>query len=193
MAATSENNIDEEIHREEEAMEVGRPFVKNGSRDRWGNLRRSVGGRPKKRVLEDHTEAPAGLKEDGKGNRKRAGCRSRTEFSAHEKITMCKKVRLIQAEVEEKYADRKAKVVEAMKVKAVRKAFPNFKRGSAITRFLELEEFCQQVVVKNALGTDLQNPGRRSRGAMNASRRTSSGQHPSVGCRRSGGGRNTTS
>ena len=65
--------------------EDGRIFVPNGSRDRYGQPRKNVGGRPKKN---------AGLAEEllgaakKKSNRKIPGSRARREFSAREKIQM---------------------------------------------------------------------------------------------------------
>ena len=65
--------------------EVGRIFVPNGSRDRYGQPRKNVGGRPKKN---------AGLAEEllgaakKKSNRKILGGSARREFSANEEIQM---------------------------------------------------------------------------------------------------------
>ena len=65
--------------------EDGRIFVPNGSRDRYGQPRKNVGGRPKKN---------AGLAEEllgaakKKSNRKIPGSRARREFSARENIQM---------------------------------------------------------------------------------------------------------
>ena len=50
VASASQWQVESEITREEDSLQVGKPFVKNGSRDRWGNLRTNVGGRPKKRA-----------------------------------------------------------------------------------------------------------------------------------------------
>ena len=41
----------EEAHWREVCADTDRPYVKNGSRDRWGNLRKNVGCRPKKQEI----------------------------------------------------------------------------------------------------------------------------------------------
>jgi len=64
--------------------DVGTP-VKNGSRDRFGNLRSKVGGRPKK--------DPALAKMNPTANRKKPGERLRREFPAAELLRMIKNVK----------------------------------------------------------------------------------------------------
>ena len=72
--------------------EDGRIFVPNGSRDRYGQPRKNVGGRPKKNT---------GLAEEflgtakNKSNRKTPGDRARREFSANEKIQMVATIKQI--------------------------------------------------------------------------------------------------
>jgi len=65
--------------------EDGRIFVPNGSRDRYGQPRKNVGCRPKKRAGPSEELIGAAKK---KSNRKIPGSRARREFSAREKIHM---------------------------------------------------------------------------------------------------------
>ena len=62
------------------AQEVGKQYVQNGSRDKYGNLRRNVGGRPKLQL------------EKMSSNRRQPGKRGKIEFSAPEKLQMLEKL-----------------------------------------------------------------------------------------------------
>ena len=76
-----------------------------------------------------------------------------------------------------------------MECRAIRREFPFFKRSQSIKKFMAMEECSKHIVVKNGLGHDLANPGRRSRGInLNLCRRTA-GHHPGAGFRGPGGGR----
>ena len=66
------------------AQEIGKEFVPVGSMDRFGNLRRNVGGRPRKLVKSD-----VKLKHKS-SNRRQIGKRGKSEFSASEKLEMLK-------------------------------------------------------------------------------------------------------
>ena len=51
VAGTSTSGLNREEALRQHSEEVGMEFVKNGSRDRWGQLRQNIGGRPKKKRL----------------------------------------------------------------------------------------------------------------------------------------------
>ena len=72
--------------------EVGRIFVPNGSRDRYGQPRKNVGGRPKKNAGLEEELLGAAKK---KSNRKVPGSRARKEFSAGEKIQLVANIKAI--------------------------------------------------------------------------------------------------
>jgi hypothetical protein len=77
-----------EVRIEREAAKDGEHFVNNGNRDRYGNQRQNVGGRPKKvnpQVLSS--------------NRRVAGNPKRNEFSAVEKIQMIEKIKNIEIHI----------------------------------------------------------------------------------------------
>ena len=191
VSESSSVKIEEELYREREAEQVGETFVKNGSRDRWGRERKNVGGRPKKRSREFAEEAEiAGDKRSSGSNRKRPGCRSRKEFSARERIEMCKKIRALQKEAAQQFPDKSEKFIHVKASRAIRNAFPHFKRTTEIKKFLNSEQFSYQVVLENRLGGDLTNPQRTSRGAQKSSQVVGRhGHHPGAGFRARGGGR----
>ena len=74
VAVTSTSGISKEEALLLHAEEVGVEFVKNGSRDRWGQLRQNIGGRPPKRPRSPDREGPEEFKQNQKSHRKRAGC-----------------------------------------------------------------------------------------------------------------------
>ena len=65
------------------------PFVKNGSRDRWGNLRKNVGGRPRKMASAQNQKQISPNKSIG--NQKK-----RIEFSAAEKVKMLDRIHQLE-------------------------------------------------------------------------------------------------
>ena len=73
VAETPTKGISQEVALQQHCQEVGQEFVKNGSRDRWGNLRSNVGGRPKKTPRSSDLEGPVDSEKVDKSNRKRAG------------------------------------------------------------------------------------------------------------------------
>ena len=79
--------------------------------------------------------------------------------------------------------------VEQIGFLAVRKIYPHLHRKKLITKFLQLEDHCIEVVIKNKIGKDIANPQRRSRGAQLASVNDTTGHHPGAGYRLFGGGR----
>ena len=84
-AATKEVDVaytKQELQAEDLAEAIGKDFVKNGSRDRFGEVRRNVGGRPKK--LEVLGVTPT----NRPSNRRGPGSRKNTEFGAREKLKM---------------------------------------------------------------------------------------------------------
>ena len=185
VAATSTAKIEEEFDRERVAGEVGKEFVKNGSRDRWGNLRKNIGGRPRTRHLKAGSEGP----ETPKSNRKRAGCRSRQEFHAQEKLIMIRKLNEIKEATRAKFHRKSEKLIRIMFNRAARKEFPHLKKPKDVDELMDSEKFCEEKVVMNSLGRDLTNPGRRSRGVHFSSSKKTYGNNPGVGFRKAGGGR----
>ena len=79
--------------------------------------------------------------------------------------------------------------VEQIGFSAVRKIYPHLHRKKLITKFLQLEDQCIEVIIKNKIGKDIANPHRRSRGAQLASVVDTAGHHPGTGFRLFGGGR----
>ena len=100
------SQITSELAYAEQCEQTGKAYVKNGSRDRWGNLRENQGGRPRKKQLEDVAQveevAQVGGKPKRKSKRKRPGCRSREQFGAQERIAMIKKMKELQQAVRKK-------------------------------------------------------------------------------------------
>ena len=158
VAGACRGQINEEIAREQEAEQVGKEFIKNGSRDRWGNLRANVGGRPRKRPLSP----------EGPG--------------APEEVSPKKSDR----KNKESYAGRHEKFITTMQNRSIQKEFPHFKRSAHIKAFLATEDRSKEIVVKNALGRDLTNPGRRSRAFTNSIVKRIAGQTPGMGYRAAG-------
>ena len=78
VAAISSEQIAEELDREQCAAELGQEFVKNGSRDRFGNLRNKVGGRP------------GGVRNAHRKESRKGVGKFRLEFSAQEKLEIIK-------------------------------------------------------------------------------------------------------
>ena len=79
--------------------------------------------------------------------------------------------------------------VEQIGLVAVRKIYPHLHRKKLITKFLQLEDQCIEVVIKNKIGKGIANPHRRSRGACASSVHQTGGHHPAAGFRLFGGGR----
>ena len=79
-----------EVELEVATKDVDGQFAANGSRDRYGHLRKNIGGRPKK----IHTpESPS------TSNRRQPGLSRRREFGAQEKLQMIIKARRIEQQV----------------------------------------------------------------------------------------------
>ena len=114
------------------------PFVANGSRDRWGCLRKNVGGRPKKQKIE------------GKLPRAYSGQR-RKEFQASEKLQMIKQIktfeRLITEEFSEESKDRRAQRLNEVVTREVPAMACTRKRR----RLMEEEARLRQIVNENKL------------------------------------------
>ena len=180
--STPAAHIEEEIQREDMATEMGLEFVKNGSRDRWGFPRRNVGGRPRKRPAPEDQPAE-------KTNRKRAGCRDRKEFSARERVLMCAQIRTIQEECRRAHVGKKEKVLKTLENRAIRKFYPHLQRVRDVNELLRTEGRSKEILVKNRLGADISNPGRRARGANLAFAERTRGVIKSAGFRKPGGGR----
>ena len=87
-----------------------------------------------------------------------AGCRERAELGAREKLTMCLNIRAILKEVRAKFQDKTESFIQNTYHRAVRKAFPCFRRSSDIEKFLKNEGFAREVAIRNRLGRDLSNP-----------------------------------
>ena len=104
----------EELDCRKFAEEVGVEYVKNGSRDRYGNLRRNIGGRPRKEL--DLKFSPS--------NRRSVGKKKRMEFGAVEKIEMLKKVNSIELSIADRLSRQPKEVQEMEARKVIRKEMP---------------------------------------------------------------------
>ena len=149
VARASPVKIDEEIARAETAAAMGREFVKNGSRDRYGNLRSNQGGRPKKVVQQI-------LKQ--KSNRKAPGVRTRSERGATEKLKMIAEMEQICKKVREAHAGRSEKYLQVLEMRAMKKHFPQFQKTWKIKKFIANKGLWQQIAVDNKLGQNISSP-----------------------------------
>ena len=187
------SQIASELAYAEQCEQTGKAYVKNGSRDRWGNLRANQGGRPPKKKVEDVAQveevAQVGGKPKGKSRRKRPGCRGKREFGARERIAMIKRMKELQLAVRKKHPGKSQRHLKILENRAIRSEFPHLKRAKDITKFMATEKRSKEIVVKNALGKDLTSPGRRSRGAQACMVRKNGGHTVAMGFRASGGGR----
>ena len=179
VARASPVKIDEEIARAETAAAVGQEFVKNGCRDRYGNLRSNQGGRPKKVVQQI-------LKQ--KSNRKAPGVRTRDERGAIEKLKMIAEMEQICKKVREAHAGRTDNYLEILEMRAVKKAFPQFQKTFKIEQCMAQKGLWQQIAVDNKLGQNLSSPWKVKRGVQNSSYKRH-GNHKAAGFRKPGGGR----
>ena len=66
---------------------------------------------------------------------------------------MCKKIRDIRSEVQMKFEGRKEKFIASVECRAIRREFPFFKRSQSIKKFMAMEEYSKQIVVKMAWDT----------------------------------------
>ena len=92
-AAAAQVNVaaaTKEVNFEAATKEVNEQFAPNGSRDRYGHLRKNIGGRPKKIQT---PESPLS------SNRRQPGLSRRREFGAQEKLQMIIKARRIEQQV----------------------------------------------------------------------------------------------
>ena len=101
-----------EVQEIEEKELQGQAFVKNGSRDRFGQVRKNPGGRPKKVVL-------AGVAPPPKASNRKVPGAQRAEFGAREKLQMIKVVRQVQAAIHVKYAGESEQVRHKLMLAAV--------------------------------------------------------------------------
>ena len=155
--------------------------MKNGSRDRFGNLRVNVGGRPKKVVSADTPEKKV------QGNRKKAGSTRQREFSAQEKLLMILQVKAIHKEVQELHQESSEHARVQLESQAIRRRFPTLGNRKKVRKLLAQEERLRKFVQERRLGADILHPSRKSLSGIQM--QANSSQVLGVGCRALGGGR----
>ena len=107
------------------AEEVGKEFVPNGSKDKFGNLRKNIGGRPK------HPTSPVKL-EKISSNRRQPGKSAKREFSAPEKLQMLQKVKDIEKAVEVQFSSEPKQVQQIEAMKIIRHQMPTLQRPKTV-------------------------------------------------------------
>ena len=152
------------------AEEVGVEFVPNGSCDRYGNLRRNVGGRPKKEINMKFSPS----------NRRSPGKKKRMEFGAIEKIEMLTKVQSIERTMEERLSCQSKEIQEMEARKMIRKEMPALWCKKKIDLLKQQGPELKRIIFERRLNKSLG----RSRPAQLDYWYVSSG----IGCRKKGGG-----
>jgi hypothetical protein len=167
-----------EVDMEQDATHIGGQFVSNGNRDRFGQQRQNVGGRPKK-------VNPA----DGLGlssNRRVAGKPRRKEFGASEKLQMILKAKNIETKVRSEHVGISEGILVKVVQQAIGKHLPTLATHKKFKNLMAQEEKLQHLVHENRLGVDLSNPQKKNRGSQCGNRH---GNHRGAGFRSSGAGR----
>ena len=135
------------------ADEVDKEFVKHGSRDRWGNLRARVGGRPKKVAARK-----AFLQR--RSNRRVPGSAFRKEFPASEKLRMIEDIKKIQQKVDEEHAGKTQWIREQVFQKAVKFEFPTLQNRQKIEKLMGMEKDLREVIAERRLSVDFCSPSK---------------------------------
>ena len=168
------------------AAEDGQAFVKNGSRDRFGNLRKNAGGRPKKIVDPAQPKAKTPAKKIGQTEI------LRKEYHATEKIAMIDRYRELEDSCRKRFggetADQK-KLRQEMLNELVKGEIPAMAKKDFREQLFADEDLWRTLIADRQLGLDLHNPQIKLRGAHSRGGASRHGNKLGVGYRRSGAGR----
>jgi hypothetical protein len=164
-----------EVDMEQELTNVGRQFVNNGSRDKFGNMRQNAGGRPKK----VHAEGLA-------SNRRVAGAPRRKEFGAKEKLQMIVKAKLLEAKIRTEHPETQEGILVKLVQQAIGKHLPTLNSPKKVKKLMVQEETLQNIMNVNRLGADLGNPHKKGKGGQCGNVH---GNHRGAGFRALGAGR----
>ena len=130
------------------AEEVGKEFVPNGSRNKFGNFRKNIGGRPKLPT------SPVKL-EKISSNRRQPGSRGRREFSAPEKLQMLQKVKDIEKAVEVQFSSEPKEVQEMEAREIIRRQMPTLASRKKVQQLKGMEGKIKQVMHERRLSKDI--------------------------------------
>ena len=122
------------------AQEIGKEFVPNGSKDKFGNLRKNIGGRPKMLVA-----SPVKFKAQS-SNRRQAGRRARMEFSAPEKLQMLQRVKDIEKAVEVQFSSEPKEVQDMEAMKIIKREMPSLLKRKKVQQLKDMEAKIKQII-----------------------------------------------
>ena len=115
------------------AQEIGKEFVPNGSKDKFGNLRKNIGGRPKMLVA-----SPVKFNAQS-SNRRLAGRRAKMEFSAPEKLQMLQKVKDIEKAVEVQFIREPKEVQDMEAMKIIRREMLSLQQRKKVQQLKDMD------------------------------------------------------